>query len=754
MQLDNKVIGHQSDSPGILPSGAPDSAFRFHRHQLFILDRVQNPSNSFCLPASGRSVLQDWLNLERLWRVKKATPTEIEHSLSIVSNEFQRSAILRGLIRNPSVTLPLQLLDWISDHSLNNSLIIELFKQNLHTLPNLHSLANRLISLLQNPQNSPQRTTALLILAALHPELALPHSLLTSLFNRYHASPSVAFGLLEYLVSHQNPNFLVQWVEKTLQQSDFPFPLNLAVWLSLRKLQPSLFAHYFQALDELEPKKPGSISHLKVYLKELILFNQKLKNAQKDNHGITIAQFMFHGSIDQPGVGDSGGLSIFLTQLGNALVENQNIERVITFVTVPAASDFGMPLVSGDHGHLRVNLPIHDSRWIAPDDYLSHPLQIKTLLRLILREFNPLPDAFHLRFNDIQTRTVAEIAQEMNFKTILTLTADPHRALEKQLELHSPLNYEDNHTLNLAVSRVLIADQLLQQAASVVILPSRMGIADLLPYFPQLPQLIRQKPFAVIPEGIEIEPPAIADQKELQPILTKIKRSKEDSSHSHRRLILNVGRLSPIKQQNLLVKAWLNSGLWKSIDLILIGGSPVNPTPTEEKMLRSINSLLEKNPEARSNFFLLPALPNQQIRALETYLAENYPLNQPPLYVCSSLKEEFGIAILEAMSAGWMAVGPQAGGLSSYIRDGENGFLMDTSQSANIEQVLMEILAKDEEILQAIAARGAQTIHQNYDIRRISQLLADLYIKTLSFAIPKTFHENHPDYQPAVLLSL
>lgn len=171
-------------------------------------------------------------------------------------------------------------------------------------------------------------------------------------------------------------------------------------------------------------------------------------------------------------------------------------------------------------------------------------------------------------------------------------------------------------------------------------------------------------------------------------------------------------------------------------------------------MLRSINSLLAKNPQARSNFFLLPALPNQQIRALETYLADDYPLNRPPLYVCSSLKEEFGIAIIEAMSAGWMAVGPQAGGLSSYIRDGENGFLMDTSQSANIEQKLMEILARDAEILQAIAARGAQSICQNYDIRTIARLLAELYIKTITFAIPKTFHENHPDYQPAVLLSL
>ena len=754
MELNRSARGYQSNPLPTPLIGTSDSTFRFHRHQLFTLERAKNLNHWLCLPVSGENLLQEWLNLERLWSVKKVTSTEIEHTLAIVSNEFHRSAILRGLLRNPSVNLTVQMLDWISDHSLNNSLIVQLFKQNLHTLSDLHPLANRLISLLENPQTSPQRTTAFLTLASLHPELALPDSLVGSLLNRYHAFPSVAFGFLEYLASHHNSNVLAQWVEKTLQQTEFPYPLNVAVWLSMRQIQPSLFDLYFQVLNELQPEKTSSVSRLKTFLNELILINQKLTYSYKDNPGITIAQFMFHGSIDQPGVGDSGGLSTFLSQLGNALAENENIEHIITFVTVPGSCDSGIPLVSGDQSHLRVNLPIHDNQWIARDDFLSHPLQIKTLLRLILREIHLLPDAFHLRFNDIQTRTVAEIALEMNIKTILTLTADPHRALEKRLEIHSPMQQEDYQSLNAALFRVLIADQLLHLASSVVILPSRMGIADLLPYFPQLPQLIRQKTFALIPEGIEIAPPAMVAQEEIQLLLTKIGRSKEDLSHSRRRLILNVGRLSPIKQQDLLVEAWLNSGLWKSVDLILIGGSPVNPTPTEEKMLRSINHLLEKYPHARSNFFLLPALPNHQIRALETHLADDYPLNQPPLYVCSSLKEEFGIAILEAMSAGWLAVGPQAGGLSSYIRDGENGFLMDTSESASIEQKLMEILAVEEEKLKTIAARGQQTIRQNYDIRSIARLLADLYLKTVSFAIPKTHHENHTDYQPAVLLTL
>jgi hypothetical protein len=186
---------------------------------------------------------------------------------------------------------------------------------------------------------------------------------------------------------------------------------------------------------------------------------------------------------------------------------------------------------------------------------------------------------------------------------------------------------------------------------------------------------------------------------------------------------------------------------------LLIGGSASNPTAIEEKMLQAIPDRLDQHPEAKPYFFLLPALPNPDIRALETYLAKHLD-PKPPFYVCPSLKEEFGIAILEAMSAGWLAIGSLAGGLSSYIRDHTNGFLMDTSSAQSMQQRLLEILAIDSNRLQEIALEGQKTIRENYDIQRISQLLVDLYLKTASISTQNLAYENHPDYQPALLLPL
>lgn len=754
MNSNYPISSISSNSISDTHSSLHNSTFLNHRRQLYETFGWSNIVRKDCFPTIYTNVLHEWLNLEKIWSHIKVTPFEIEHITSYVSNEFHRSAILRGLNRNPSFELSVHLLDWIGENTLNNRLILDLFTQKQHLIKHLPDLKPYLTTaLLEDSAVSHKRAAALLSIAALDPTLALPDDLIISLIERYDPYPSVAFSLLDYLVSHRKTDFLIQWVQATLHQANIPFPMNLAIWLSLQQIQPSAFMEYSNSLNSLHLTPESPLFQLKAILKEVHILRNEASLLVNEDFGITIAQFMFFGSIDQPGVGDSGGLSIFLNQLGSNLATNQQVKRVITFTTASHSSNPFPSLVNRNGNYWIISLPIHAPHQIEPEDYVAYPLQIKTFLRLLIETTDLKPEVFHLRFNDIKTRIAAEIAREMNIKTVLTLTADPHRAIDKQYEINSQISPQDYAQLNQFLFRVLIADQLLLQSNSVIILPSKAGMIDLLPYFPQLSSLLNQKSFAIIPEGIEITPSIEIPQEALEPILQKIKRSSQNLAHQHRRLILSVGRLSPVKQQDLLVEAWLKGNLWQTADLVLIGGSSSNPTPVEEKMLQSIHNRLNQFPEARPYFFLLPALPNPLIRALETFLASH--LNpQPPLYVCPSLKEEFGIAILEAMSAGWLAIGPLAGGLSSYIRDHSNGFLMDTSSAQSIQQRLLEVLAIDKNRLQQIALKGQKTIRENYDIQRISQLLVDLYLKTTSFSLQNLVNENHPDYQPALLLPL
>ena len=52
------------------------------------------------------------------------------------------------------------------------------------------------------------------------------------------------------------------------------------------------------------------------------------------------------------------------------------------------------------------------------------------------------------------------------------------------------------------------------------------------------------------------------------------------------------------------------------------------------------------------------------------------------IYVSASLKEEFGMAILEAMASGLVVVAPDGGGPATYVADGVTGILADTTSPA------------------------------------------------------------------------
>jgi glycosyltransferase involved in cell wall biosynthesis len=58
------------------------------------------------------------------------------------------------------------------------------------------------------------------------------------------------------------------------------------------------------------------------------------------------------------------------------------------------------------------------------------------------------------------------------------------------------------------------------------------------------------------------------------------------------------------------------------------------------------------------------------------------------VYVCSSLKEEFGLALLEALAAGLVVVGPAAGGPATYVEDGVTGVLVDTRRPDEVARAM------------------------------------------------------------------
>ena len=83
-------------------------------------------------------------------------------------------------------------------------------------------------------------------------------------------------------------------------------------------------------------------------------------------------------------------------------------------------------------------------------------------------------------------------------------------------------------------------------------------------------------------------------------------------------------------------------------------------------------------------------------------------------YVSASRKEEFGLAIVEALAAGLPVVAPLAGGPATYVEDGRTGCLVDTADPAALMRGVAGAL--DLSGRPGRAEYAAETIAARYDI--------------------------------------
>jgi glycosyltransferase involved in cell wall biosynthesis len=200
-----------------------------------------------------------------------------------------------------------------------------------------------------------------------------------------------------------------------------------------------------------------------------------------------------------------------------------------------------------------------------------------------------------------------------------------------------------------------------------------------------------------------------------------------DHRNMDRPVILNVGRLIAAKGQQRLLDAWAESPLSEEYNLILIGGNLSAPSSEEAEMLDGIERTMERHPGLAGRFCHLAALDNSLIRRLESALVENGP-DHVQVYLCSSLKEEFGISILEATATGFLVLAPIRGGVSTYLEHGKGGFLIDTASALSIRRAAEQILLSEPpERLRRIAEEGRRFILDNFGIEKIAGRFAGFY---------------------------
>ncbi len=329
-------------------------------------------------------------------------------------------------------------------------------------------------------------------------------------------------------------------------------------------------------------------------------------------------------------------------------------ERVYTIVLYPFNEDAPEKSLAefSTADHLVLRVPFHCQETFGDSDMLRNEYAIQRAIRRIMEAHDIDPDVYHIRFSNNASRAVACLAKALGKKLVFTLTSDPHiKFSDTRGRLYSFSVDEALSNLN----KVYISDSILEEADGILGIGFPSAKSNLLSYFPQLwlhPEL-QGKPFKMISEGISLDegtsPP---NYPEL--LFNHAGKYHLDRSPVPRPVIFNVGRLRPEKGQHLLLEAWASSGLSEIYDLVFVGGNFTAPDKIEQQMLDTIDQIMAAHPGKIGRFCHLPALSNSEVRDLGRGINRQLHSNRPQVYTCSSIKEEFGIAIVEAMAAGFL----------------------------------------------------------------------------------------------------
>ncbi|HVX33032.1 MAG TPA: glycosyltransferase family 4 protein [Solirubrobacterales bacterium] len=152
----------------------------------------------------------------------------------------------------------------------------------------------------------------------------------------------------------------------------------------------------------------------------------------------------------------------------------------------------------------------------------------------------------------------------------------------------------------------------------------------------------------------------------------------------------------------------------------------------------ALTGVLERHPEI-SVSFLGPGCPPERVLAdfpaavhgrvavVPRYRREELPalLAAHAVVVSATLKEGFGLGLLEGMACGLTAVTADAAGPLQFIRDGENGLVVPRADARAMAAAL-ERLIGDPPLLRRLR-EGAHATAQRYSWKRIAPETLDLY---------------------------
>lgn len=452
--------------------------------------------------------------------------------------------------------------------------------------------------------------------------------------------------------------------------------------------------------------------------------------------GLRVAQLVLaeglDGLLSHGGKGDTGGVASLLVSLGEGLASRPDVDHVLTIGRGSISDVF-----TGPHSSSRTPLSYgmvtfgDDARPAAtPGEIWEHLPVIERSLRRVLHRAGPI-DVLHLRMADAGTLAGAEVAAELGIPVCFSVAPDPHNVIDS---LQSRGELDDDSFLSLLTEshlwfRARMVERLTADAAQLAIFPRSSPIA----FLDEIMSERSSEHVAVVAEGIDLRLlDQAAETTAMSPSATRRSDILDDLSaaiHESRRhlpLALSIGRLNPVKGMDRVVAAWASDPrLHETCNLVIVGGDLDDPSATERDVLAQIDQAVPADDPRRDGIVLLGGRPHLDVARLQIAATSGRhgAWSDGGIYVDGALKEEFGLAVLEALAAGLVVVAPSTGGPSTYVDHGDIGILVDPNDC--LARAMLDAFGLVHR--PGRAQRARTMVEDRYSIDAMAAQLADLY---------------------------
>ncbi|WP_104178609.1 glycosyltransferase [Cryobacterium sp. Y50] len=447
--------------------------------------------------------------------------------------------------------------------------------------------------------------------------------------------------------------------------------------------------------------------------------------------------------------------------------EKDSVERVITMSRGTYESALGglADVGSTRHGHSFATIPFVGGA-VPSIDAWPRRVAAQRGIRRILRSAGVV-DAIHLRMADVGSLAAATVARDLDIPVVFTVAPDPHGVIES-LEASGALTRANFGTVDAVEHywfRARLVQRLAADAAHTVLFP-RPRLQQDMERLTGIDIDAHPERHSVIPEGIDlavidrsradalgslgltgesllvsadarsraaaepaaVEPAAVAFTQ-LDNLLGTLPTARRGLP-----LLISVGRLHRVKGMASLVEAWNgDTQLRARCNLLIVGGDLEHPSFDEDIELQRMTNILPGGVLADSadrGLLLAGHRPNDTVARWLAAVRYGRPGLSAPfgVYVCASMKEEFGIALLEAMATGLTVVAPNGGGPATYVEHGVTGILVATGDGAALARSIAEavdLAGGTQGSANAIRARSM--VANKFTIEAMASALGEIY---------------------------